>query len=61
MFFAIQDAVNAARKAAGQTQPFHMDSPATCERIRMACSDHLTKQVDPGSRDSEKRWTIEAL
>ena len=22
-----------------------MDSPATCERIRMACSDQFTKQV----------------
>ena len=45
VFFAIQDAIRAAREDAGETKTFHMDSPATCERIRMACSDHLTKQV----------------
>jgi len=45
VFFAIQDAVNAARKDAGETEPLLMDSPATCERIRMACSDHLIKLV----------------
>ena len=45
VFFAIQDAIRAARKENGETEAFSMDSPATCERIRMACSDHLTKQV----------------
>ena len=42
MFFAIQDAVHATGQQSGA---FTMDSPATCERIRMACSDHLTAQV----------------
>lgn len=45
VLFAIQNAISAARKAAGETKPLNMDSPATCERIRMACSDHLIKQV----------------
>ncbi len=46
VFFAIRDAIQAARKDSGLAQEtFHMDSPATCERIRMACSDHLIKQV----------------
>jgi xanthine dehydrogenase molybdopterin-binding subunit B len=45
VFFAIQDAVKAAREDAGEAGAFVMDSPATCERIRMACTDHLTKQV----------------
>ena len=45
VFFAIQDAIRAAREENGEIDAFNMDSPATCERIRMACSDHLTKQV----------------
>lgn len=45
VFFAIQDAIKAAREDAGESRAFNMDSPATCERIRMACMDHLTKQV----------------
>ena len=49
-FFAIQDAIQAARAASEESKTFTMDSPATCERIRMACTDHLTKQVSPGSQ-----------
>ena len=30
---------------AGVTGRFPLDSPATAERIRMACVDHLTNQV----------------
>ena len=45
VFFAIQDAVLAARKAAGDNSLLYMDTPATCEHIRMACTDHLTQQV----------------
>lgn len=45
MFFAILDAIGASRKAAGNSQDFVLDSPATCERIRMACADFITEQV----------------
>ena len=45
VFFAILNAVNAARRDAGQSEPVTMDSPATCERIRMACTDSITEQV----------------
>jgi xanthine dehydrogenase/oxidase len=44
VFFAIKDAVRAARLAAGHgTGYVYMDSPATPERIRMACADGLTE------------------
>ena len=39
---ALQDAVYAARKDAGHEGWFELDSPATPERLRMACADHLT-------------------
>ncbi len=47
VFFAIFDAVAAARKAEGLGSDFRFDSPATAERIRMACVDRFTKQVRP--------------
>jgi len=44
VFFAIREAVVSARKDAGFTSDFTLDSPATCERIRMACQDSFTSQ-----------------
>ena len=45
VFFAIKDAIAAARTERGENGPFRLDTPATCERIRMACVDQFTKQV----------------
>ena len=44
--FAIRDAIATVRRQAGVTECFTLDSPVTCERIRMACPDHITKQVE---------------
>lgn len=38
----MQDAVYSARKDAGYEGWFELDLPATPERLRMACPDHLT-------------------
>jgi xanthine dehydrogenase/oxidase len=40
-----QDAIRAARVAAGVEPDFDLDAPATAERIRMACEDDLTRKV----------------
>lgn len=45
VFFAIKDAVKSARTHVGLTGPFQFDSPATSERIRLACEDKLTSKV----------------
>ena len=37
--------VTASRTERGITTPFQLDTPATCESIRMACEDQFTKQV----------------
>ncbi|XP_027700445.1 aldehyde oxidase 3-like [Vombatus ursinus] len=42
VFFAIHDAVTAARKERGLTETFTMSSPATPELIRMICVDKFT-------------------
>lgn len=43
VFFAIKDAIIAARAESGHTGWFPLDSPATPERIRMACLDEFTE------------------
>ncbi|XP_065173829.1 xanthine dehydrogenase-like [Atheta coriaria] len=56
-FFSIREAIKAARKDAGVTENFRMQAPATPERIRMACQDHLTKKVEP----VKSTWNIEYI
>ncbi|GFP87006.1 xanthine dehydrogenase 1 [Phtheirospermum japonicum] len=43
VFFAIKNAIIAARAETGLSDWFPLDSPATPERIRMACVDEFTK------------------
>ncbi len=46
VLFAIKDAIGAARMDAGfKSGSFRLDSPASAERIRMACEDYLTNRV----------------
>lgn len=45
VFFAIKDAITAARAESDISGPFRLDSPASAERIRNACSDQFTKLV----------------
>lgn len=45
VFYAIKDALVAARAESGISGPFRLDSPASAERIRNACSDRFTKLV----------------
>ncbi|KAK4785485.1 hypothetical protein SAY86_002174 [Trapa natans] len=45
VFFAIKDAIAAARAESGHTGWFPLDSPATPERIRMACLDEFTESL----------------
>jgi hypothetical protein len=44
VYLAIRDAVRSARVDAGFFGPFRLDSPATAERIRMACPDEITRR-----------------
>lgn len=52
VFFAIKDAVAAARADQGLSGPFTLNSPATSERIRMAVGDRFARsfvQADASS------------
>ena len=45
VFFAVKEAILSARADAGHHGNFQLDSPATPERIRMACEDQFTNIV----------------
>lgn len=45
VFFAIRDAIGAARRQRGLNDFFELDSPASVERIRMACTDDILDRV----------------
>jgi xanthine dehydrogenase/oxidase len=48
VFWAIKEAVYAARKETlGNVDHFQFNSPATCERIRLSCTDSFTQQFGP--------------
>lgn len=45
VFFAIKDAVAAARAESGLVGPFSLHSPATPERTCLACATPFTQKV----------------
>ena len=45
VFYAIKEAVSAARVESELRGAFRLDSPASAERIRNACSDRFTQLV----------------
>ena len=48
VFFAIKDAIVAARRDAGLADDFELDAPATPERVRMACGGPIAERFcDP--------------
>ena len=56
VFFALREAVKAAREQNGQTiKPgeWGLDSPATCERLRLAVGDELVERAKVVRRDGE--------
>ena len=58
VYFAIKDAIAASRREFGNADPiFRLDSPATCERIRMACGDAIAQAFPPQKGD---RWSVQA-
>ncbi len=45
VFFAIKEAIAAARAESNLNGNFYLQSPATSARIRMACQDEITEKV----------------
>ncbi|XP_028255483.1 xanthine dehydrogenase/oxidase-like [Parambassis ranga] len=59
VFYAIKDAISAARAESGISGPFRLDSPASAERIRNACSDRFTKLCPPAEAGTFTPWSVQ--
>lgn len=58
VFFAIRDALKAARAEFGETSLLSLQSPATPERIRISCADPILKRAWVEPRGGEKSFFI---
>ncbi|KZM21503.1 uncharacterized protein EKO05_0006242 [Ascochyta rabiei] len=58
VFFAIRDALKAARAQFGETSVLHLQSPATPERIRISCADPILKRAWVEPKEGEKSFFI---
>ncbi len=58
VFFAIRDALKAARKQYGEQEVLSLQSPATPERIRISCADPIIKRSLVEPREGEKSFFI---
>ncbi|XP_067010051.2 xanthine dehydrogenase [Anabrus simplex] len=58
IFFAIKEAIIAARRDVGLGKTFQLDSPATAARIRMACADHITAKFKEPDQSTFTPWNV---
>ncbi|XP_044525600.1 aldehyde oxidase-like [Gracilinanus agilis] len=58
VFFALHDAILAAREERGFSGVFTLNSPLTPEKIRMACEDKFTKMIPKDEPGSYVPWDI---
>ena len=58
VFFALRDALKAARKEHGETRLLSLQSPATVERIRISCADPILKRSLVKPTEGEKSFFI---
>jgi len=59
VFFAVKDAISAARKQNNLSAWFDLDAPATAERIRMSCADRFTAKVAELPESGFTPWGIQ--
>ncbi|CAG8690713.1 14446_t:CDS:2, partial [Dentiscutata heterogama] len=56
VFFAIRNAITAARKCNNNNTPVVLRLPATPERIRIACDDEIVRKCKVEKKDDEVPW-----
>ena len=59
VFFAIRDALKAARREWGVSEVLSLRSPATPERIRVSCADPIIERVRVVPEEGEKSFFVE--
>jgi xanthine dehydrogenase/oxidase len=58
VFFALREAVRAARGMNGVKEPLVLDSPATAERLRLAVADDLVRKAEVVRKDGESNFFV---
>ncbi|KAK9703016.1 hypothetical protein K7432_010946 [Basidiobolus ranarum] len=58
VYYAIRDAVGAARRDNENTESFTLAHPATAEQIRMSCVDEIATLSKIERKEGEKPWAI---
>ncbi|CRG92235.1 xanthine dehydrogenase/oxidase [Talaromyces islandicus] len=58
VFFAIRDALKAARAQWGVTDVLELQSPATPERIRVSCADPIVERARVQPKEGEKSFFV---
>ncbi len=58
VFYAIKEAIGEARKEQKLDPNFYLQSPATSERIRLACHDEITKTFENPIGNDLKPWSV---
>ena len=58
VFFAIRDALRAARKEWGVEEMLSLKSPATVERIRISCADPIIQRAEAKAQEGEKSFFV---
>lgn len=63
VYFAIKEAIKASRKQNKLSSLFRLDSPATAERIRMACGDKIVERTTEVLKNKSDiaGWAIPAV
>ncbi|ALC47458.1 ry [Drosophila busckii] len=57
-YFAIKEAIAAAREEQGLSPHCELEAPATSARIRMACQDNFTQLINMPEAGSYKPWNV---
>ena len=58
VFFALREAVRAAREMNGVKEPLVLDSPATAERLRLAVADDLVSKAEVVRKEGESNFFV---
>jgi len=58
VFFAIRDACKAYRNDTGVEELLELHSPATAERIRLACEDDIVRRCLVKPKEGEKSFFV---
>jgi xanthine dehydrogenase/oxidase len=58
VFFALREAVRAAREMNEVKEPLVLDSPATAERLRLAVADDLVRKAEVVRKEGESNFFV---